>query len=137
MKLFRYMSEREFALLTAGVEIVGKRRFNARTTSSGVCFLAETVEIFRDSHDLTVSPQWCFKFLHGVVSGDVLVEFECDAPERVRESEGIYADPLGDYYDTLAAVEFCTPRYDRTWMRPVAYYVYSNDWRRYEYEESN
>lgn len=78
MKFFRYMSEREFALLTAGVEIVGKRRFNARTTSSGVCFLAETVEIFRDGHDLTVSTQWCFKFLHGVVSGDVLVEFECD-----------------------------------------------------------
>ena len=131
MKLYRYMSEREFQLLTAGVEIVGKRHFDAYTDSEGICFLGEKTSFIDESYDdekdmyvqeeHSFSPVECISFLSGIVSDDaVLVELETDAP--VRKSAGVYANPLASDWDALIDItEYCIPSYSLDTFCPLRY----------------
>ena len=132
MKLYRYMSLAEFSKMLAGVDITGKRDFKARTASEGVCFLAETTvgtrSCFYTEEDSVVefSPEWTIQFLEGIVTNDVLVEFETQ--EEVEESWGIYADPLTDgWYDTICINEYCVPSYNRDTFIPLRYALVDED----------
>ena len=110
MKVFRFMSMREFDKMNAYCPITGKKSFAARTKSTGVCFMSEE----------DYQPNYAYAFLKGIVSADIVVEFEVD-PSELTESWGIYADPLGDYFDTIEAREYCAPSYDRERFVPVRY----------------
>lgn len=117
MKFYRYMSMKEFQKMSAGCDIFGKNSFKARTNSEGVCFLGENTLV--DDRDF--SPIQCYIFLNGIVSSDILVEFEAADGVELEEAFGIYADPYGDYYDCMSITEYNLPMYNRDIMRPVRY----------------
>lgn len=130
MKYYRYMSTKEFSLLCAGCDIKGKSSFKARTNSMGVCFLAEKTEAVTEDNRLEhYTPETAFRFLSGIVSEDVLVEFETET--ELSESWGIYADPQSPYFDgTMTVTEYNIPFYNRDIMHPVRYTIptYRNKW---------
>lgn len=126
MKVYRYMSMTEFTKMSAGCDITGRRYHKARTESEGVCFLSEKTH----ADGITYTPEQCLSFLAGIVTNDILVEFETE--EVLQECHAIYADPQGDYYDIIVITEYCVPSYNRETFRPVRYAMvdYSNnaDW---------
>ena len=117
MKLYRYMSFNEFHKYSAGLEITGKKFFRAATDNTGVCFLAEET---RTDTGYTLSPVDCYTFLSGIVSNDVLVEFETDA--QVRQSFGFYRE-LQDDFEVMEAEGYCVDSYSRDTFRATAYCV--------------
>lgn len=112
MKIFRFMSMKEFRTMDAYVPMVHpKHHFSARTSSKGFCFLA--------SEDWDA--RFALQFLSGIVSADVCVEFEVDE-KYLTESCGIYADPHSDVWgDTMCITEYCTPTYSREIFKPTRY----------------
>ena len=118
--VFRYMSEKEFNLVTSGNVIVGKRYFKARTNSSGVCFLPDRVKFHSDGIEYEFSPEQCFEFMSGIVCDEVLVKFEV-VDADLTESYGVYADPINqDWFARISIKELCIPYYDRDMLKPVA-----------------
>ena len=124
MKLYRYMSVDEFhKAVDLGLPMINKNQFRLnRTNSEGFCFLAEKTLI----KEKVYSPEECYWFLKGIVTAQVLVEF--DAPrELVRESWGIYGDPeyywngSVDYSATVEVQEFCTRSYTCEDFIPLRY----------------
>ena len=114
MKVYRYMSNNEFALVTAGVEVVGRRYM----TSRSVCFLPETVVI--NGGELVYTPEESFIFLRGIVSNDVLVEFETDAD--LENCCGDYCDPRADEWGEFICVnELSISAYSLDNFKPLRY----------------
>lgn len=128
MKLYRFMSKKEFAMLTSGCDLVHVGKFHAYTDSVGFCFLPEKVDfsVWDDDEekyfDFSYTPAECIAFLGGIVTNDVLVELET-SPENVRESCGCYADPtyVSGYDGVITVTEYCTRSYNRDIMVPCRY----------------
>lgn len=136
MYVFRFMSEKEFAMVTSGCDVVGKRHYKARTNSSGVCFLPEIVNFISHGKEFAYSPEQCFEFLSGIVSDDVLVKFEVINAEFTK-SYGIYADPEDyDWFARIKIDELCIPKYNREMLKPVGYAIIEDwfEWKWYKYE---
>lgn len=119
MKFYRYMSMKEFEKMSMGIDIVGKESFKARTTSTGVCFLAEKVVCRDVTGNYTLSPENSLEFLYGVVDNEVLVEFDTNI--ELRQSNGVYASLCGSWCDTMTVEEYCIPSYNRDAMKPLRY----------------
>ena len=120
MKFYRFMSMKEFNKMSSGVDITGKKSFEARTTSTGVCFLSEQTLCKDDNHKATINVEQAYDFLCGIVSDDIIVEFE--ARQEMTESYGVYASIFGTaYFDTMVVTEYCVPSYNRDNMIPVRY----------------
>lgn len=129
MKLYRYMCMDEFNKMSHGCDIVGKKSFKARTSSNGICFLgADTVfeNAYYDdekgifcTEDIHFDPVQCYMFLRGIVSDDIIVEFEADA-SLVSESEGVYCNPLNPDECTVMT-EYCMPSYNIDRIKPLRY----------------
>ena len=116
------MSMREFTKMNSGCPMTNLSTFGCcRTSSKGFCFLPEEVVCIEKFGDRYVTkPEKAWEFLSGIVSDDILVEFE--APEEcLQKTNGIYADPLGDYYDRILVEELCTSEYDRDTFIPLRY----------------
>ena len=127
MKFYRFMSMKEFNKMSSGNDIIGKKSFKARTTSTGVCFLSEKILCKDDDHKATINVEKAYDFLYGVVSDDIVVEFE--SRQEMTESYGIYASIFGSaYFDTMVVTEYCVPSYNRDNMIPVRYGTI-DDWR--------
>lgn len=118
-KVYRFMSFQEFDKLTAGCELVNRSTMPGRRTNSvGFCFLPESV----DMGDEVWPPEECHRFLSGIVSEDVLVEFEVQDDSALEWSWGIYANPYtDDWYDRICIDELCCQKYSRDTLRPVRY----------------
>lgn len=136
MKYYRFMSFEEFHKMGLGLPIVGHEFPDNRTMSSGVCFLGEWTliesAIDERGNPVQYSALDCYDaFLGGIVSSDVLVEFEVE-DGIMSESWGIYADPINywDWYARISIVEYCTPYYDRELITPVRYCVDVDTYRR-------
>ena len=136
MKLYRWMSENEFQLMSAGVTIKPRRNFRRfRTTGDGVfflpsdCFSTERNSVPKHS-DYFMSPQQTILFLSGIIERDsILVEFE--AQDELEKAVGCYADPFDlDFYATVTVDELVTPSYDREKIRPIRYYV-GDEWYKF------
>ena len=136
-KFYRYMSLKEFQKLSIGLKLENKSNHSGsrRTESNGFCFLPEitkftsnfedfneeTNEEFSYSVESEFDAVQCYSFLEGIVTNDVLVEFE-NISEELNESFGIYADPVNmDFYETIAITEYCTETYSIETMRPTRY----------------
>ena len=133
MKLYRYMSLDEFhKAVDLGLTMVNDtdwhRDRHCKTSSEGFCFLPEdTVFTSYDSYtgEGTVhhfTPKQCYLFLSGIVTAQVLVEFE--APESaVTESGGRYADPINayDFFASIGVKEYCATSYDCGTFIPLRY----------------
>ena len=96
MKVYRYMSFKEFNTMILGIPVVHKKRaFRARTNSYGFCFLPETTEFSvyseysNERHDFSYNAEQCYEFLSGIVSEDILVEFEVLNESILFEGYGV------------------------------------------------
>lgn len=97
MKLYRFMSLREFCDMLNGKEIVGRKSFpKYATTSRGICFTADPQDIID---------------LSGIVSNGVCVEFECK--EKLTKSTGLYYSGVKE--------EYCTASYNNSILKPLRY----------------
>ena len=121
-KYYRYMSNEEFQKILAGVvlEYTNDAWVNANTTSDGFCFLAEETKFHGEDTQGTFDPLTCYWFLSGIVSKDVLVEFEVDA-SLLTESQGLYADPFGSWGQRIVITEYFCRSYSRSNFKPVRY----------------
>lgn len=133
MKAYRFMSAREFHAMSIGMDMIPENLTHKgkKTTSEGFCFLPETVIMHGYGNDIHGNPvpyeeeipaEQCICFLSGIVSRDVLVEFE--APEGYfRVSEGVYADPDSDLWDEqyIWINELCCDEYNRDLLIPTRY----------------
>ena len=133
MKVYRFMSNREFHALSMGQIMIPENLFhnNMKTTSKGFCFLPESVILHRKGQDSEMPAGQCICFLDGIVSEDVLVEFE--APDGYfRVANGIYADP---YCDGLMWInELCCDTYSKDLLVPTRYatiYFHDLTWHPY------
>lgn len=128
MKVYRYMSLKEFQKFSAGVTIEGKKFPHCYTDSVGVCFLPEKVEgsgydpLEDCFYDVKLSPEKCFRFLGGIVSDEVLVEFEGEE-SLFTKSNGIYADVYGGD-GTMRIKELCIDSYNRDILTATGYYIF-------------
>ena len=124
MKVFRFMSKREFDKYMNGEELVNHtfHGTNANTNSVGFCFMK--VDDF--------SPEEASHFLIGVVDPDVCAVFETEAD--LEETYGVYAKPLRKgtleellkkWRESFKAKEYCTESYNKDTFHLVEY---STDW---------
>lgn len=131
MKLFRFMSVQEFASYNAGLTISGKdHRRKYRTSSTGVCFLAEKVAGYDEGSCEplpTCHPRDCYQFLNGIVSDELLVCLEIDE-HLVSLSDGRYAAPYGNFDDYIRVEEFTVPKYSLDTARLISYEWVRNGW---------
>lgn len=129
-KLYRYMSIYEFLKMSIGEEIqpINNCSKTKRTNSKGVCFLGEKTF---DSEDFQrQTPEACISFLGGIVSNDILVEFEIKKLEDISESFGEYAsvDKIPEYW---------LESYNKKKLTPLRYkiaigqYFEEDDWEKY------
>lgn len=120
MKVYRFMSEKEFTLLSAGCELIHTNARKAKTNSEGFCFLPEKVTFSTNGETVTFKPEQCIHFLGGIVTNDVLVEMETSV--ELHEGYGIYADPIDlEWGSTIDITEYSVQRYDRDTFIPVRY----------------
>ena len=128
---YRYMSTEEFALYCAGVPITGRRHYEARTNSRGVCFLGSITSFLNSKGDYyEFTPQECYRFLKGVVDGELLVCYRTN--KRPCEAYGVYADPTTHGFECITIKEYNFDSYSKDdfelvcyqWARdPKVYYV--------------
>lgn len=126
MKLYRFMSFKEFNDLTFGMNMVSHNSHaKCRTNSVGFCFLGEQTDVMGRA----LTPVQCFQFLRGIVSDEILVEFEAPS-NAVRASYGVYANPFSD--DFVVVDEYCTEHYNHKVFRPLRYCMFDRqgheDW---------
>lgn len=98
MKIFRFMSKKEFNKLINGEKLINNTKHKGNTNSEGFCFMEG-------------NPEWAFEFLSGVVSEDICVVFETD--KKLKKTYGIYADPCGSFFETITKDELCTNTYNK------------------------
>lgn len=154
MKVFRFMSLKEFMLLKEGKTLYNKtnhkKDYNQGTTSIGFCFL--NLEDFE--------PELAYHFLRGVDMNykepyQVCVVFETDEDFLVK-GKGRYAKPLTDkemlrmsieeFFDfrknSMIIDEYSTMSYNREDFKilkysPVNVLMRDTDWKWREYNEDN
>lgn len=120
------MSINEFLKLMSGEKLTNTNKFSMnRTDSEGFCFLGEETA-YQHGYDheegqiLTYDALSCLHFLKGIVSDEILVEFNPSesAIKKLHEGTGIYSDPQGDYGDLICITEFSTTEYDKDAFNP-------------------
>ena len=134
MKLYRYMSMQELVRLSAGMDLVNANEHRySKTNSNGFCFLPEVLDIHEigghsnadgSAHSYEAPATYAGLFLSGIVSEDVLVEFEASDMSMFQKGYGIYADPQSSYYDDLLRItEYSTRFYNRDVLKPLRYCI--------------
>lgn len=126
MKLYRYMSINEFLKLMSGEKLTNINKFSMnRTDSEGFCFLGEETAYQHgydqeESQILNYDALSCLQFLKGIVSDEILVEFNPSesAIKKLHQGTGIYSDPQGDYGDLICITEYSTTEYDKDAFNP-------------------
>ena len=128
MKVYRYMSRTEFTNLIHGMSLHNATvRDTFHSTSCGFCFLAETTtfttrDFEGEEQTYEYTPEECFYFLEGVVTEDVLVEFDVLDSKLLNCGEGVYMNPITVEYDyTISITEYSCHTYDRNVLRPLRY----------------
>lgn len=123
-KLYRYMSFEEFDKVMRGETIVGSdHRMRYMTNSVGVCFLSDPVVIM-DEHRKEImsvtSPERSLEFLGGIVTSDILVEFEVPNLDEFRKGYGIYDGEIVGK-DIISAEEFSIIKYNKDSLIPTRF----------------
>ena len=146
MKVYRYMSNAEFNKLINGQSLHNpKVRNTACSNSCGFCFLAETTTFTTRDFDgqektYEYTPEECSSFLDGIISEDVLVEFDVLDTNLLNCGFGVYMNPVTVRYDvTIRISEYSCHTYDRTVLRPIRYMRGTpecyTDWRKQHWVE--
>ena len=127
MKLYRYMSMKEFSKLSSGCILENKNTFmKNRTSSIGFCFLPEEIKIKDKTGEYNLTPVESLEFLEGIVTNDVLVEFIVNS-DLVQKSNGVYANPFIDEWDCYVEItEYCAKQYSKETFIPIRYAIVSD-----------
>lgn len=117
-KLYRYMSYDEFEKYLRGEEIIGKKHKVNREVEpyQAICFLPP-----KTTRGYT--PERAISFLGGVVTQELLVEFEVvkEYKHLIHKDKGWYADPDSDAWDDgFYVVEYSLPSYNNTILKVTA-----------------
>ena len=128
MRILRFMSKAEAVMLSCGKTLVNKVDYsrNNKSTSKGFCFW------------IGDDPKEALLYLGGIVNEEICVVFEADA-DLFRHSRGVYADPFGDWFDTVTKEELCITSYNRKSVRPVMAYLPTMDgleWERFSFDRA-
>ena len=132
-KLYRYMSVFEFIKMSQGLKIQSllDHSNTNRTSSKGICFFGD--KSFDDKFGSPHIPEDFIWFISGIVSNDVLVEFETTNQAVVNESLGIYSD--GEH------IEYWMDDYDNKVLVPLRYKMARGhdidelEWKKYNERE--
>lgn len=124
MKVYRYMSEKEFRSMLAGGMLVNDTDHSQhfKTSSRGFCFVGEKVRITEyvdgfEPAEWTISPEEALEYLNGIVAKEFLVEFEAPA-ELFFTGQGRYAAASGG---VAVMDELCIGAYGRGMLEPLRY----------------
>ena len=117
MKIFRFMSYKEFEKYMNGENLYNNTKHKAKTNSIGFCFF--------DINDF--SPEFAWRFLKGTIFPDICVVFEVDET-LLRKGYGIYSDPNKTLYELMNFIpkmirvsEYCTENYNKEVFKLVKY----------------
>lgn len=113
MRVYRYMSMTEFNKMSMGMDMINNKNHSitCNSTSKGFCFLGG------NANDAT----FAIRFLSGIVSSDILVEFYTTEASLIP-SVGIYANPYSNNWDDNILVdEFCCKTYNKKSFHPLRY----------------
>lgn len=122
MKYYRYMSMVEFFGFLNEEEISPLRTFENCNTGEkeGMCFLGEETKFDSFGEEKIFRPEDCLHFLNGLVSVDVLVEFETNVP--IKETWGRYANPFtSGWDDTVIINEYRVDSYSSKDFKPTRF----------------
>lgn len=127
MKVFRFMSIKEFEKFNAGDVLYNNTRHNAKTSSVGFCFF--------DLKDY--KPHETIHFLSGIVSFDICAVFETDR-NNLKERYGKYHKPNTMlipcmFPSVFYATEYCTTEYSSKNFKLIKFS--ENIWSQYEIAE--
>ena len=109
MKLFRFMSKKEFDKLKKGEVLINTTIHKGFTNSVGFCFMN-----VNDNN-----PEYAYMFLSGIVSDEVCVVFQTN--KKLKKSWGRYASPYGAFFDTMMIDEYCTKNYSLQDFKIIKY----------------
>lgn len=141
MKVYRYMSFAEFNKMSIGCTMTNDSKHKGcRTSSVGFCFLAEENKFYSYGceEEVSLSADACYMFLCGIVSDDVLVEFEVAEGFELGVDYGIYADPYGGWDDPSICIdEYTTMSYSRDELIPTRYAIKNEDTDRFNWFNFN
>lgn len=117
MKIFRFMSYKEFEKYMNGENLYNNTKHKAKTNSIGFCFF--------DINDF--SPEFAWRFLKGAIFPDICVVFKVDET-LLRKGYGIYSDPNKTLYELMNFIpkmirvsEYCTENYNKEVFKLVKY----------------
>lgn len=117
MKIFRFMSYKEFEKYMNGENLYNNTKHKAKTNSIGFCFF--------DINNF--SPEFAWRFLKGAIFPDICVVFEVDET-LLRKGYGIYSDPNKTLYELMNFIpkmirvsEYCTENYNKEVFKLVKY----------------
>ena len=138
MKVYRYMSIEEFIKMSSGKTMKPQNEvfIDKATTSEGFCFLRESVSVLHSDIDSgnktrTYGPDDYRKFLSGVVSDDVCVEFDVPDDTNFKVGTGTYRDPETEgemTVEELSILEYSTENF-----KPVRCMLKGKEeWQRYD-----
>jgi len=126
-RFLRFMGANEYYRLLAGEELTnGSSHKDCKTDSVGFCFLRVGDEWWNGMGGNPVHD--AYEFLSGIVSDFVAVEF-VNANTSLKDSYGVYADPLGDWDDLIAVDEYSAVKYDKYSMVPLKAHMWVECWK--------
>lgn len=109
MKVFRFMSLKEFEKYRNGDTLINNTKHQAYTDAVGFCFL-----------DLeNYLPQIMYESLLGIVSDEILAVFECE--DIFKHGNGTFADPYGSFFATINVEELSITEYSKNNMKLLKY----------------
>ncbi len=135
MKIFRFMSKKEFEKYENGETLKNNTIHKGKTNSIGFCFL--------DAEEYT--PEKALHFLSGIVAFDICAVFETE--KKLNKTYGVYAKPIkstgnpfedllnifAGYMDNFTANEYCTTKYSNKDFKLLKYS--ENIWEQWEPKE--
>ena len=127
------MSFKEFDKVMNNEIIISLSNASIRnnTTSRGLCFLEEETKFYpyidNPKHIEKFNPLECYRFLSGIVSNDVLVEFLTN--KKLKKGQGIYANPcISDFQgNNIVINEYWTEKYSKQTMQPIRFCLFKLD----------
>lgn len=130
MRIYRFMHQKELNLFLLGGEVTPFKKYKKEKTSgSGIFFLPkfQIIDAWDDMEEEYYSfPLYGFeglKILDGIIpDNSILVEFEIKNLQKLKVSEGIYANPYTDYWDDIISVkEICMESYSLEDLKPISW----------------
>ena len=123
MKIFRFMSKKEFEKYRSGEILENKTIHTNKTNSIGFCFF--NIDNYK--------PERAMHFLSGIVTFDVCAVFETE--KKLNKTYGVYAKPIKStgnsfedllnlfarFTDTFTANEYCITKYNNKDFKLLKY----------------